>query len=40
MFLQFEALRAIEDLSGSQNTTFLVMPFSETGSSPVIMNMN
>jgi hypothetical protein len=39
MFLQFEALRAIEELAGSKNTTFLVMPFSKNGNSPVIMNM-
>lgn len=40
MFLQFEALRAIEDLAGSTNTTFLVMPFSKNGNSPVIMNFD
>jgi len=40
IFLQFEALRAIEDLSGAQNTTFLVMPFSEKGGAPVIMDLN
>jgi len=40
IFLQFEALRAIEELSGSENTTFMVMPFAENGSAPVIMNMN
>jgi len=39
IFLQFEALRAIEELSGSQNTTFMVMPFSEKGGSPLIMDI-
>lgn len=39
MFLQFEALRAIEDLADSKNTNFLIMPFNEQGSSPVIMQM-
>ncbi len=37
MFLQFEALRAIEDMAGAPNTTFLMFPFSKTGNSPVIM---
>ena len=39
MFLQFEALRAIETLSTSDNTTFLISPMSEKGTSPVIMNL-
>jgi hypothetical protein len=37
MFLQFEALRAIEDMAGHPNTTFLMFPFAKNGSSPVIM---
>ncbi len=37
MFLQFEALRAIEDMAGHPNTTFLMFPFSKTGNAPVIM---
>jgi len=37
MFLQFEALRAIEDMAGHPNTTFLMFPFSKSGNSPVIM---
>lgn len=37
MFLQFEALRAIEDLAESKNTNFLIMPVNGQGSSPVIM---
>ncbi len=37
MFLQFEALRAIEDMAGHANTTFLMFPFSKNGNSPVIM---
>ncbi len=39
MFLQFEALRAMEDLADSKNTNFLIMPVSENGTSPVIMQM-
>ncbi|HLU67553.1 MAG TPA: SPFH domain-containing protein [Kofleriaceae bacterium] len=37
MFLQFEALRAIEELAGAKNTTFMLMPYGKDGSSPVIM---
>lgn len=37
MFLQFEALRAIEDMAGHPNTTFLMFPFGKNGNSPVIM---
>jgi uncharacterized protein (DUF2164 family) len=37
MFLQFEALRAIEDMAGSPNTTFLMFPFSKSGNAPVVM---
>jgi hypothetical protein len=39
MFLQFEALRALEELAGAPNTTFLMMPLGPNGASPVIMNM-
>ena len=39
MFLQYEALRAIEELAGAPNTTFLMMPIGKDGSSPIIMNM-
>lgn len=40
MFLQFEALRAIEKLAESKNTSFIIMPFSKDGGgSPVIMNL-
>jgi hypothetical protein len=39
MFLQFEALRAIEELAGAPNTTFLMMPLGPGGASPVILNM-
>lgn len=39
MFLQFEALRAMEDLADSKNTNFLIMPISKDGSAPVIMQM-
>jgi hypothetical protein len=37
MFLQFEALRAIEDMAGHPNTTFLMFPFGKNGNNPVIM---
>ncbi len=40
MFLQFEALRAIEELAGSPNTTFIVTPFSKNGQAPIIMNLD
>jgi hypothetical protein len=39
MFVQYEALKAVETLAGSKNTTFLVMPFGKGGQSPVIMNL-
>ncbi len=37
MFLQFEALRAIEELAGSPNTTFMMLPLSKSGSGPIVM---
>ena len=40
MFLQYEALKAIEKLADSKNTTFLIMPFSKNGTAPLIMNMD
>ncbi|MCP4448112.1 MAG: hypothetical protein GY811_22665 [Myxococcales bacterium] len=39
MYLQFDAIRALEDLADSKNTNFLIMPLSSDGSSPVILNM-
>lgn len=39
MFLQFEALRAIEELASAPNTTFMIMPMSKNGTSPVIMQL-
>jgi hypothetical protein len=39
MFVQYEALKAIEKLAGSKNTTFVITPFGETGRSPLIMSM-
>jgi regulator of protease activity HflC (stomatin/prohibitin superfamily) len=39
MYLQFDAVRALEDLADSKNTNFLIMPMSEKGQSPVIMNL-
>ena len=40
LFLQYEALEAIEQLAGSQNTTFMMVPFGENGSAPLILNMD
>jgi hypothetical protein len=39
MFLQFEALRAIEELATAPNTTFMIMPIGKSGTSPVIMQI-
>jgi hypothetical protein len=39
MYLQFEALNAIEELAGSPNTTFVVAPYSAAGGAPIIMSM-
>ncbi len=40
MFLQYEALKAVEELANSANTTFLVVPYSEAGSAPIIMSLD
>lgn len=39
LLLQYEALRAIEQLAGSEHTTFLLMPLGESGSAPVIVDL-
>lgn len=40
MFLQYEALGALEALAGSPNTTFVVTPYSKNGGgTPMIMNL-
>lgn len=39
MYLQYEALQAIEQMSTSPDTTFMIMPMGQGGSSPVIMNI-
>jgi len=39
LFLQYEALEAIEQLAGSQNTNFLMVPFGQGGNSPFILNL-
>ncbi|MEZ4368045.1 MAG: SPFH domain-containing protein [Kofleriaceae bacterium] len=39
IFLQFEALRAIEELANAPNTTFLITPMGDHGASPVIMQI-
>ncbi len=37
MYLQYEAIQAIDDLANSKNTTFLLMPFAKDGKTPPIM---
>jgi hypothetical protein len=39
MFLQYEALKAVEQLANSPNTTFVVTPYSERAGQPFILNM-
>jgi regulator of protease activity HflC (stomatin/prohibitin superfamily) len=39
MFLQYEALKAVEQLADSKNTTFVVVPYSQGGNAPLIMNV-
>ncbi|MCA9674963.1 MAG: hypothetical protein H6709_21125 [Kofleriaceae bacterium] len=40
MFLQFEALRAIEELANTPNTTFVIMPMGKNGNNaPIIMQL-
>ncbi|MCG8422301.1 MAG: hypothetical protein MJE77_30650 [Proteobacteria bacterium] len=40
MFLQYEALEAIEQLAGSQNTTFTMVPFGRDAKAPFILNID
>ncbi len=40
MFVQYEALKAVEQLAGSKNTTFVVMPYGKNGGQPIIMNLS
>ncbi len=40
MFVQYEALRAIERLATSKNTTFVLSPIGKDGSSPMIMSLD
>lgn len=40
MFLQYEALGAIEALAGAPNTTFMIMPFSKDANAPLIMSLD
>ena len=40
MFLQYKALKAIEGLAGSANTTFVITPYSDRGGQPFIMLMS
>ncbi len=39
MFLQYEALEAIEELSEAENATFVVAPAGEDGVAPILMNV-
>ncbi|HUH03919.1 MAG TPA: SPFH domain-containing protein [Kofleriaceae bacterium] len=39
MYLQYEALQAIEQMSASPDTTFMIMPMGAGGNAPVIMNI-
>ncbi len=40
MFVQYEALKAVEQLAGSKNTTFVVMPYNtKGGQAPILLNM-
>lgn len=39
MFLQYEALGAIEQLAGSNNTTFIIGPMGKNGA-PILMNVD
>jgi hypothetical protein len=39
MFLQYEALGAIEQLSSAENATFVVAPATEDGAAPVLLNV-
>ena len=41
MFLQYEAIKAIESMAGeSSNSTFLVTPYSDKGGAPLIMSLD
>ena len=40
LYLQYEALGAMEQLAGAPNTTFVVVPYSKGGNAPLIMNMD
>jgi len=39
MYLQYEALKAIEQLAGSPDTTVIITPYSPGGQAPIIMNL-
>jgi hypothetical protein len=39
MYLQFEAIKAIESLSSSPNTTVVITPYSPGGQAPIIMSL-
>jgi hypothetical protein len=39
MYLQYEAIKALEQLSSSANTTVVITPYSPSGQAPIIMDM-
>ncbi|RMH45296.1 MAG: hypothetical protein D6689_00195 [Deltaproteobacteria bacterium] len=39
MFLQYKALKAIEQMANSANTTFVVMPYNPRSNAPLIMQL-
>jgi len=39
MYLQYEALKAIETLAGSPDTTVVITPYSPNGQAPIIMSL-
>ena|SRR5688572_6582210 len=39
MYLQYEAIKALEQLAGSPNTTVVITPYSAGGQAPIIMSL-
>jgi regulator of protease activity HflC (stomatin/prohibitin superfamily) len=40
MFLQYEALNAIEQMADTPNTTFVIVPYDKSGAAPMILNLD
>lgn len=40
MFLQYEALGAVEELAGSKNTTFIIQPMGKNAGMPLLLNVD